>query len=191
MAVPCIACHRNDPGPWRFTFSNRDCQVCHTNPHGEEIRQLTRSMPDKGCAFCHGLESWAAVKYDHSKTGFRLEDTHSRIRCSACHKRSDGGTIRLSGLKPVCINCHTDVHQGQFRTAEGIDCSRCHTAKDWIAEKFIHSRDSRFALEGAHRYVACEKCHPKVEQNGVRFTRYKPLEISCASCHTERKSMKE
>ena len=191
LAVPCIACHKNEVGPWRFSFKNRDCQVCHINPHGEEVRQLSLSKPEMGCAFCHGFESWMDVTFDHNKSGFRLEEKHNRIKCSSCHQRSEIGMLRFSGLKPDCKNCHTDVHRGQFRTADGIDCGKCHTAKDWLAEKFMHSRDSRFTIEGAHRYVTCEKCHPTEEENGVKFTRYKPLEITCASCHKDKKSMKE
>ena len=191
LAVPCIACHKNQNSPWRFSFKNRDCQVCHINPHGEEARQLALSKPDKGCAFCHGLESWWDVTYDHNVTGFPLEGKHGSIRCRECHKKSDTGMLRFKGLKRDCQKCHKDIHQGQFRSDAGVDCGRCHTPKDWLAEKFIHSRDSRFNIEGAHRYVPCEKCHPLVEEHGVKFTRYKPLDITCAACHADKKSVKE
>ena len=191
LAVPCIACHKSGDGPWRFSFANRDCQVCHVNPHGEEARRASAANPDKGCAFCHGFESWPDVTFDHSATGFSLEGRHAAIKCSDCHKRSGSGMLRFSGLKRDCQTCHLDAHQGQLRTKTGVDCSRCHSPKDWLADKFIHNRDSRFRIEGAHRYIACGKCHPTVAEKGLKFIRYKPLDVTCAACHADQKSLKE
>ncbi len=190
LAVPCIACHKSAGGALRFSFTNKDCQVCHVNPHGEEAGNLSTLSVSKGCAFCHGFEGWQDVTYDHGKTAFPLNGKHAAIKCSECHKKSGIGMLRFSGLKKDCNICHTDIHQGQFRSDSGVDCAACHTPKDWLAENFNHNRDSRFKIEGAHRFVACGKCHPIVEDKGVKFTRYKPLEITCAACHAERKSTK-
>ncbi|TFG97072.1 MAG: hypothetical protein E4H13_11435 [Calditrichales bacterium] len=191
LAVPCIACHSKANGPPRFSFANRDCEVCHTNPHGEEARQFSQSAPDQGCAFCHKYDSWQTVNYDHSKGRFPLEGKHTLARCAACHTKSATHLIGFTGLKKDCQDCHQDIHRGQFKTDSKIDCGRCHNPKDWLAEKFIHNRDSRFVLDGEHRFVPCAKCHPIVETDGIKFTRYKPLEITCASCHAAPRPLKD
>lgn len=191
LAVPCIACHRSGQGPPRFSFTNRDCQVCHINLHGEEAGPASKYDQGKGCAFCHSEESWNAINFDHSHLPLPLEGKHAVIRCSLCHKKSDNGMLRFSGLTSTCQNCHNDAHYRQFEKDGGVDCGRCHIPKDWIADKFDHNRDSRFLIDGQHQYVKCARCHPKTEQNGVKFTLYKPLETACAACHKNQNPGKE
>lgn len=61
--------------------------------------------------------------------------------------------------------------------------ARCHTATDWLAERFDHGRDAAFVTDGAHRHVACEGCHPRESAGGEPFVRYKPLDTACRTCH--------
>ncbi len=102
---------------------------------------------------------------------------------------------RLSFIKlsQPCIDCHPDVHKGQFRRAASgrgsgglMPCERCHTPASWKAEKFNHNTDAAFKLEGAHRSVPCKDCHKPILEENVPFVRYKPLVSTCKSCHDEK-----
>jgi hypothetical protein len=125
--------------------------------------------------------------------------------------------IKFSRLSKQCQSCHKDVHQSQFtekilsaaidnkdvnqsQITEKIllastvnqvtDCGRCHTPLDWLAEKFIHNRDAQFKLQGVHRYVQCTQCHKTEGIENKKFVRYKPLDVSCSSCHTNQELKK-
>src|SRR6185437_4886788 len=62
-----------------------------------------------------------------------------------------------------CSDCHVDAHEGQV-PAEGdggVKCEKCHTVNGFLPVLFtvdMH-KDTRFPLEGAHRAVACNRCH--------------------------------
>lgn len=66
----------------------------------------------------------------------------------------------------------------------GVDCSDCHTSSDWKQlrpdPKFDHSRETRFALSGAHATVTCASCHLD-----LRFDEPKVEPTQCASCHVD------
>lgn len=70
-------------------------------------------------------------------------------------------------------------------------CARCHDAAAWApASAFRHDRDARWPLRGAHRDVACARCHPA--QLGIRdgavggTALYRPVaHEACASCHED------
>jgi hypothetical protein len=73
----------------------------------------------------------------------------------------------------ACSSCHgkDDVHKG----ALGNDCAACHSEKTWRdTVAFDHSKTA-YALEGAHKTVACEACH-----SGER---YKGTPKTCFGCH--------
>jgi len=195
LAVPCIACHKkeriNSQETIRFRFASTRCADCHQNPHQQEVNGY---LQKGGCEYCHTVESWRAVTFDHNQTKFPLQIKHSKIACGACHKpieQADGSTVvRLTNLPLLCNSCHKDVHYGQFRDAEArkrgqktTHCDRCHTPVDWLAEKFDHNRDSDFKLEGAHKSVRCEQCHVEITLKGKTFRLYKPLRKKCSDCH--------
>jgi hypothetical protein len=49
--------------------------------------------------------------------------------------------------------------------------------------KFVH--DS-FPLEGRHRDLACEKCHPRADvAPGVQAALYMPRPVRCEGCHAD------
>ncbi len=195
LAFPCIACHkevkiRNGSKPtMQFTFKSTRCNGCHQDPHGGELDRYTAQ---KGCEYCHSTLTWKAVSFDHSQTKFPLEGRHVKVECSQCHKLvTPPGHFQFKNVETDCQSCHKDIHFGQFATttagraepADHTQCSRCHTPSDWKAEKFNHNRDAKFKLEGAHQNVPCQKCHFKTTENGNTFVRFKPLDISCSSCH--------
>jgi len=85
---------------------------------------------------------------------------------------------------------------GQFTEKAGntpgpARCDRCHVTSGWLAEKFDHDRDSIFPLSGAHRALACGKCHLAETRDGSSFIRYKPIPHQCDSCHGIRPPVKE
>src|SRR5262249_14122271 len=59
--------------------------------------------------------------------------------------------------------------------------------------KFDHGKDSRFPLTGKHAEVGCAACHrPVTQRTGagaaattITFVRWKPLDVTCASCHAD------
>lgn len=162
-AARCLSCHKpiadriaKKVGVHRAVTG--DCVACHGEHAGPdaELRRLDLH------AFDHAAE-----------TGFPLDGQHARLAatCDACHKKRT-----FVDLRPVCVSCHADVHKG----ALGTDCVRCHstaTRFKLTRSGFDHST-ARFALTGAHRDVACEKCHLEGKFKGLAFD-------TCAACHRE------
>lgn len=186
-AVPCLACHNSTEGNaatnLNFVYESTRCQACHKDPHRGQVDKLVAA---DGCELCHVVETWNRVNYDHSKSNFVLEGKHTKVACGKCHNdiASTGeiDAVRFTGIRADCQSCHTDIHQGQFALENQAACARCHTPSSWKPSIFDHAT-SRFKLDGAHRAVACGKCHPATPTSQGPFVKYKPLEISCASCH--------
>lgn len=158
-AVRCLACHKavaariaQKKGVHR-NVSN-DCVACHVEHAGRDAE----------------LRPFDRKHFDHAaETGFPLDGRHAPLACEQCHK-----TRSFLGLSAQCASCHKDVHNGRL----GSDCARCHSTATAFREavrQFDHSRTA-FPMEGAHRTVACEKCHAAARYAGVRHD-------SCADCH--------
>ncbi|MEW5795283.1 MAG: hypothetical protein AB1772_02880 [Candidatus Zixiibacteriota bacterium] len=190
-AVPCLACHTSRDGEqkalvYHFKFRSTRCLDCHRDPHRGEVNKYVAAG---GCETCHGVEYWALVSFDHSQTRFALDGKHAAVACIMCHSTGTparGEThLTFVGASKQCQDCHRDVHRSQFAASltHLTDCSGCHTSRNWKAEKFDHNRGSRFALDGAHRHVACGRCHVPAMVDGERFVAYKPLDTACVSCH--------
>ena len=189
-ATPCNACHRPlGMGPYPAAvelFPNHAaCTACHQDPHRGQTEKYTA---EQGCESCHTEESWRSATFDHGMTGFALDGRHTAVDCLACHQRA-GAEIPFSGTARHCTGCHEDVHRGLFADesapdGQAVSCERCHVTVDWLAEKFDHDRDSRFALEGGHERVACTGCHRPLEPGNDRLLHFKPLPTSCKDCHT-------
>jgi hypothetical protein len=125
---------------------------------------------------------------DHRSTRFPLADAHAAQPCIACHTQTagDNGALyrRYVFGDLACAVCHADVHAGQFSdVAPNKSCDVCHRATRWQDLVFDHDLDSAYPLVGAHRIVACVKCHLTVENKGKRFVRYRPIDAACKSCH--------
>jgi hypothetical protein len=165
------------------------------------------------CASCHpehaGLDfamvSWAegaSDRFDHARAGWRLEGSHARQKCAACHKagfrvsraaqlapaprpRTDPGWL---GLERTCTSCHEDTHRG----ALDRNCLKCHDVERWKpAPRFDHAK-TRYPLTGAHDTLSCAACHaaPRLQlasdARGRPIPRYRPLEHrECSACHTD------
>jgi len=193
LAVPCDGCHRRDAQRVvRFRFASTRCLDCHKDPHRGE---LDKYGAKGGCAGCHRVESWRAVSFDHATTRFALKGAHAKAACGKCHEKLEAGTQRerrrMTGLPTTCTGCHKDPHAAQFVDKAGpAACERCHALESWKALVFDHDRDSRYALEGAHKKTPCSGCHRGETQGGVGVVRYKPLRTDCKDCHGGRRPEK-
>ena len=197
LAVPCNLCHpKGQNGMINFRFSSTYCQTCHRDPHKKGAEQYL-SENDIGykndvCEYCHTVNSWGAINFDHSKTNFPLSGKHQSVLCKSCHTYTGPDPDILVVLKinkNECQECHQDIHAGQFKSSESdgsdntnfIRCEKCHTTANWRASNFDHNIHSKFKLEGAHKSLKCSQCHKTVNENGVTFIRYKPINTSCSS----------
>jgi hypothetical protein len=183
LATPCFACHKKQER-WDFRDIGMRCVDCHDNIHEPYLDK--KYYPEATCESCHGERRWSEIKFDHGKTSFELQGAHARQSCRACHfrKEADGSLSQhFSDLENHCTGCHRDVHYGQF-FEEGVnDCTRCHAFEKWTADRFNHD-SARFKLDGAHKKVACDKCHkPVTHGDGGTYILYKTEKLKCEDCH--------
>jgi hypothetical protein len=185
--VACDACHRTTGGQMLFRgLPFAACSDCHADPHAGRL--------GANCSSCHSTGGWATIavgQFDHSATDYPLEGAHATVRCEACH--AAGAPLRIAEFGK-CTNCHADAHLGQLaHRDDGGACESCHSVAGFKPPDFTEDdhRDTRFALAGEHRAVACVECHAetafrRVGASEVVMTaklRYASLE--CADCHTD------
>jgi hypothetical protein len=172
--------HAETNYPLEGGHKKAECSSCHVA--GKKFREAVQTcfachnkdQPHKGnlgekCETCHKVESWKKVaNFDHSKTKFPLAGGHTKATCFACHV----GEI-YKNLSMACNDCHAiqDIHATKF----GVKCADCHSANSWKDAKFDHSKQTRFALLGAHAKAICSDCHG----NNVR----EKISMECISCH--------
>jgi hypothetical protein len=172
-------------GRVRFRPASLSCATCHGDPHG---RQFTgRHVPGSGqaaateasvraaCTPCHDTEAWHPASFEHDSSGFPLRGAHRALACTTCHQAPvRGQPARFTGLPTTCdaSGCHRDPHGGQFanrRIAGAVRvapepapgrtaCAACHDVTAWKTVAFDHD-STRYPLRGAHRTLACAKCH--------------------------------
>ena len=195
----CLGCHEELKGRLaagqgfhgRLQGKDRDCWTCHHEHQGRSF-----ALVDWGPGGEKG--------FDHARTGVPLKGKHAAVACEKCHERRlvqepairallDKHPARRTflGAPAACSACHFDEHRGQV----GTDCRRCHDERGFKpAPGFDHAR-TPYPLLGKHARVACEKCHPRVEDQvehaGLQpkaraFLRFKPVQHeSCADCHKD------
>jgi hypothetical protein len=139
-------------------------------PHGEFADD---------CTLCHGDDGWVPVRispeFDHAARGFPRRNSHERAACRHCHT-----TLDFTQADPSCVACHLDVHRGEL----GIDCERCHTARNFIDRSRMVRRhtETRFPLNGAHLAIDCEDCH-RLDSPGILQWVNTPWD--CQDCHLD------
>jgi hypothetical protein len=185
----CIKCHKLAGG-----ISDSACLSCHEKlvERIKHKKGFHAELKDK-CITCHtdhkgenyDIMQFNMKSFDHSKTGYVLEDKH-KINCNKCHKKEK----TYLGLSTECISCHTDVHKKTLSE----DCSKCHNFAGWKEMKFDHDKKSEYKLTGKHIEVKCEGCHPRYSIIGksgetekeYKVFKFKPLEYKkCNDCHTD------
>jgi hypothetical protein len=188
-AVACMRCHTAvRDGVRTFAGTPSACAACHADVHAGAFDGAARPAAvggRSGCARCHDTSSFTRLvaPFDHlAWTGHALAGAHERVACAACHPPADGRRLgKAAGT--ACASCHADPHAGQFRTAGATDCARCHDQATFAPVRFDHQRDTRFPLDGAHRDLACSRCHVAVRDGERTVVRYRPLGTACADCH--------
>lgn len=173
----CDACH----APFSKEKQRSLCLDCHEDVGKDLVAGVgfhgrNASIRAAECATCHtehegrdfdivGLNN---ETFDHANTDFALEGAHAVLSCSACH--SIGQKFREAPGE--CIACHEsdDAHKGSM----GRDCASCHSASTWFDTVFDHGKTD-FALEGAHKKIQCNACHPD--------SRYDKTPKACVACH--------
>ena len=196
--VACARCHPGSAGPAtavRFRGVGQACASCHQDPHQRRFGNR--------CETCHGTVDWRQIDqqgFDHSKTRFPLAGRHTRVTCASCHLA--GKPMKIAGFER-CASCHRDGHGSQFAgRADGGECASCHGVAGFRPARFtVADHDAtRYPLAGAHRAVACEKCHreepvAELERKGValRFSGPRPAALeryrfgttACPDCHRD------
>lgn len=160
-ALACLDCHADR------TFANApsECDACHRKD------DVHKGLNGPRCERCHTVTDWKRATFDHDRdTDFALEGAHAKLECTACHE----GDPYRQRLPRECDGCHRgdDEHRGH----NGERCADCHTVTSWSHITFDHDRDTRYPLRGAHRPLACEKCH-------VQPVYEVALKQDCYACH--------
>ncbi len=193
-----------------FTLGDTACATCHADPHaGRYLAGGARAA--LGCRACHGTTKFRPSNVttgDHTRLGFVLDGAHRTVSCVECHNElaapAARSSLRLAATNlpalpftqargATCGGCHAEVHGTQFakRKDRGA-CEGCHiTARFAGAEKFDHEKGTRFPLAGAHRTVACAKCHvvtPSAAATTPESARrqYAGVSMACESCHASK-----
>ncbi len=182
LATPCFVCHKKED-KWVFKPMGQRCVDCHTDIHADYI--TPKYYPENDCKACHSVTSWNKIQFDHKTTDFDLLGAHKNQTCRSCHFKGSTTQVRkqaFKGMATDCASCHLDTHAGQFEKEGKTDCSRCHINENWKPEKFNHD-NTRFALDGRHKDVACYKCHKELVVNDKKVVQYKLEEFKCENCH--------
>jgi hypothetical protein len=199
QAVACTVCHATEDELLRFVPTTTACADCH-----EDVHDGVFDGPDKpavvggreDCARCHVTSSFSEMQLssdEHGRwTDYPLRGGHARASCTDCHKPQplpDAQGRSFGKAQRSCAVCHVDPHAGQFLREGVTDCARCHTddTDTFVAPRFDHERDSRFALDEHHRTLDCSACHQTIWVPGdVEIVRYLPLGTQCSDCHDSR-----
>ncbi len=192
--VACTQCHAGADFKKPMAFAR--CSDCHRpDPHSGQFKQRA----DAGeCSACHTLNGFKPARFgleEHAATRFPLLEKHAGVACAKCHLPK--GVATLFKVKfGACVDCHADVHKAQFAgPPHQNQCERCHTLKGFRPSTFTLARhdQTKFALSGAHRAVACADCHRVDERIKTAAGPVGPAgpvpyhfaDASCAACHAD------
>ncbi len=194
----CLKCHEAAGG-----IPNKNCIECHKKI-GENIAAKVHFhglMDGKNCIDCHkehkgrtaNISFFEFSKFDHERTGFKLDGQHAKQECTKCHtevrkdKMSRKTEPQFWGKVGSCLACHKkdDIHFFE-RKFKGKECSTCHVTESWKkVEKFDHKVESGYALVGDHAQLKCNKCHVSEGKNNIRYQWPGLKTQKCLSCHKD------
>jgi hypothetical protein len=190
-------------GKQRMGFAR--CDACHGDVHQG---QLPAPPANRDCGACHTESRFSPAHFPlaaHDSTRFPLTGAHRATPCTACHPLLEGaavgsGRIRFVAADLSCASCHRDPHGGQFlgrrvpgaravagaHRAAGTACDGCHDTDAWSPAVFDHD-STRYPLRGAHRPLACSKCHQRPASPSGLPVRFSGLPTTCdaAGCHRD------
>ena len=158
VKLACMGCHTHE-NVHKKQFTDDQCLKCHARPGDTKQTADPRSFAER-------------VKIGHGPgKPFQLIEGHKISDCKKCHKNDN-----YRDTPTNCVACHEDrLHKGSL----GKDtCLNCHEGARWPATKFDHDK-SNYPLEGKHKDVKCETCHPAKA--------YKPTPTLCgdSKCHAK------
>jgi hypothetical protein len=180
------------------------CDQCHADVHRG---QLPAGPAGRDCAACHTESRFTPTRFSlamHDSTAFPLAGAHAATPCLRCHPLVAGappgsGAVRFRQADRRCTACHRDEHGGQFagravpgarRPAAAGDtlttCDACHDVEAWDRVAFDHDA-AHYPLRGAHRTLACGRCHTRPAGDPAAPARFRGLPTTCeaAGCHTD------
>lgn len=169
-SIRCTQCHKS----LDFAMTSKACVDCHADVHNSEL--------GTDCARCHGTRSFVD-RNDHIRlhraTRFPLQGAHVSLDCEMCHQLSAPDAYTYVNTATDCYSCHEKDYRATRdpdHVAVGFptDCTQCHDQVAFSRARFDHA-STGFALTGAHKPLACERCH-----TGGVFT---GLSAQCVSCH--------
>lgn len=120
IIAACKTCHET----LRYKDAPRDCYSCHKK---EDKHKLVFGVR---CESCHSTRAWTTWSFDHdTRTKYRLESSHRKAACTACHKQVAPADKDAAPQSTACVSCHRtdDVHGGGF----GPRCDQCHVVENW------------------------------------------------------------
>ncbi len=182
LTIPCENCHKKTER-WKFRNIGKNCIDCHKNIHNGYISK--KYIKDNQCSDCHSLDSWTAVTFDHDSTDFTLLGKHKIISCKSCHFKvaEDGIIVQQFNFKNnTCVQCHDNIHNGQFENNNQTTCISCHGFDTWRVKNFNHEI-TKFPLTGVHIKTQCTKCHKKTKIDGHNSLNFVITEFKCSDCH--------
>lgn len=178
--VNCKECHKLSTNPKTAfkefaSHTNYECIICHDDQHDNRF--------GTDCLQCHNQLSFRIkddlIDIDHNLTAYPLEGAHEIVDCRKCHVEDLVNPLEFS----QCISCHSDFHEGQFQTENGIrDCKDCHTNERFRGSTFSYEEHANleFPLEGAHLATPCFACHLKNDN-----WEFKNIGMNCVECHED------
>lgn len=184
VSVACEKCHKT--ANFKLPVAHEACKDCHQDAHNGQFNQRA----DKGeCASCHTVDGWKPSTFtvaSHAKSAYPLLGKHAAVACDKCHRPAGKATLYRVKFQ-ACLECHTDVHKGQFAGAPHKNrCEDCHSVQRFVPANFslARHRETRFPLEGGHTAVACGDCH-KILPDGRNAAAYHFPDITCETCHVD------
>jgi len=194
-AVVCGECHADAGGRTdaaRYRFDNLACSSCHQDIHkGQFAVRMAQPGPSGApvdCTACHTNTAWKDLPgFDHRGTNFPLAGGHRQAPCDRCHRRGEPkpepGSVVFRSAPRKCDSCHQDEHGGQFASAGGTDCTRCHSDRQWKPSTFDHDRGSTYVLTGVHQNTKCAACHISRTNGDRKMIVFKGIPRQCSGCH--------
>jgi Cytochrome c7 and related cytochrome c len=200
VAVVCSKCHAREESAKfpngtatavRYRPLQTQCGGCHLDAHFGQFQKL------KDCGSCHPTEGFSSdhLLFEHDRDSrFRLDGRHRQALCENCHRLDrgpfpdgSGPAVRYKPVSPLCVACHDDVHDEAWwkssKKSMVIRCESCHSVESFVLHGFDHDRAS-LRLTGAHRDVACERCHDFAVQGERRFVLFRSEDDrGCGDCH--------
>jgi hypothetical protein len=196
VPLACEKCHRRElessfpEGKATAVHTNRSDRVppCHEDVH---LGQLASD-----CEGCHATDGFRGehLRFAHDRdTRYPLEGRHRDLVCERCHRlerapfpAGTGLAVRYKPISDFCVACHDNVHEETWwkgrQRIRATDCERCHNEETFELEAFDHHR-TEFPLEGAHRALACDRCHDFAVAKEHRFLLFHAGDRDCQSCH--------